>query len=258
MIALFCCRLICGASLCWLVMPRKQVTDGFFRIQHLVVLGLSVLSALTVVDNGPFSQGKIPDNPAATSRALLILIAAIAYVGSVLWTLGRRSPGRVAMLAILILSFPAVLGLQALTWTYVTNVRVLSIINEVSSIWLIGTAVTGMLLGHWYLTATSMPLEPLIRLNQFFLSASLLRAVIAGVGLATCPEPVTETTHLVWLMLRWLSGIVGPFLMSILIWRILKYRNTQSATGVFFAGVILVFLGEMAATLLSNEVAFPL
>lgn len=258
MIALFCCRLICGASLCWLAMPRRQVTDGFFRIQHLVVLGLSVLAALTIVDQGPFSRGKMPYDPAAISRALLILIAVTAYVGSVLWTLGRRFPGRVAMLAILVLSFPAVLGLQPSTWTYVTSVRVLSIINEVSSAWLIGTSVTGMLLGHWYLTATSMPLQPLIRLNQFFLSACLLRTVIVGIGLVTCPEAVTETTHLVWLTLRWLSGIIGPFVMSLLIWRILKYRNTQSATGVFFAGVILVFLGEMAATLLSNEVGYPL
>ena len=51
MISLFCCRLICGASLCWALMPRRQVTCGFFRIQHLVVLGLSALAAITLTGN---------------------------------------------------------------------------------------------------------------------------------------------------------------------------------------------------------------
>ncbi len=258
MIALFCCRLICGMSLCWALMPRQQVTAGFFRIQHLVVLGLSVLGAMTVVRTDPTRMGKMLFDPTDGSRGFLIAIAVIAYAGSVFWTLGRRSAGRVTILLILCLSFPAALGLQSLTYTYVTSVRSLSIINEASSAWLLGSAVTGMLLGHWYLTATSMSLFPLIRLNQFFLSASVLRAIVSGIGLMTCPEPVTDTTHLVWLTLRWLSGIIGPLVMALLVWRILKYRNTQSATGVLFAGVILVFLGEMAATLLSNEVVHPL
>lgn len=256
MIALFCCRLICGASLCWTLMPRNQVTTGFFRIQHLVVLGLSVLASMTL------TTGLSPDVtmliPTGVTRGVTIAITVIAYVGSVIWTLSRRKAGFVSVLLILLLSSLAVLGAQPLVMSANGLTRSLVVISEASSTWQIGTAVTGMLLGHWYLTATSMPLEPLIRLNQFFLSACILRAIVAGVGLATCPEAVTETTHLVWLTLRWLSGIIGPLVMSILIWRILKYRNTQSATGVFFAGVILVFLGEMAATLLSNEVAYPL
>ena len=40
--------------------------------------------------------------------------------------------------------------------------------------------------------------------------------------------------------------------------RILRYRNTQAATGVLFAGVILVFLGEMSAALLLAELRHPL
>ncbi len=256
MISLFCCRLICGMSLCWILMPRQQVTAGFFRIQHLVVLGLSVLAAMTL------SAGYAPDVttliPAGATRGTLIAIAVTAYVGSVFWTLGRRLIGLGSILLILLLSCLAVLGSQPLITTSAGLTRTLVVVNEFSSAWLIGTAVTGMLLGHWYLTATSMSLTPLIRLNQFFLSASALRAIIAGVGLLTCPESVTDTTHFVWLTLRWLSGIAGPLVMSLLVWRILKYRNTQSATGVLFAGVILVFLGEMAATLLSNEVGHPL
>ena len=48
MIESFVLKLVTGISLMWLTMPRKEVTDGFFRIQMLVALGLSVLLVLLV------------------------------------------------------------------------------------------------------------------------------------------------------------------------------------------------------------------
>jgi hypothetical protein len=42
-----------------------------------------------------------------------------------------------------------------------------------------------------------------------------------------------------------------------MVWRILKYRNTQSATGVLFAGVILTFIGELSAALLDKDLSHP-
>ena len=38
MLTQFAIRLICGMSLVWCVMPRSEVTSGFFRIQKLVML----------------------------------------------------------------------------------------------------------------------------------------------------------------------------------------------------------------------------
>ena len=59
-------------------------------------------------------------------------------------------------------------------------------------------------------------------------------------------------------VLRWLAGILGPLVISIMAVRILRYRNTQAATGVLFAGVILTFIGEMSAALLYSELHVPL
>ena len=58
--------------------------------------------------------------------------------------------------------------------------------------------------------------------------------------------------------MRWLAGILGPLAIAVMAIRILRYRNTQAATGVLFAGVILVFIGEMAAALLYAELRVPL
>ena len=39
--------------------------------------------------------------------------------------------------------------------------------------------------------------------------------------------------------------------------RILEYRNTQSATGVLYVGVVLILTGELTATLLAHELSIP-
>jgi hypothetical protein len=61
-----------------------------------------------------------------------------------------------------------------------------------------------------------------------------------------------------WLVLRWLAGIVAPLVLAVMVWRILRYRNTQAATGVLFVGVIVTFIGELSATLVSQELRLPL
>ena len=53
--------------------------------------------------------------------------------------------------------------------------------------------------------------------------------------------------------MRWLAGLLGPLVIACMADRILRYRNTQAATGVLFAGVILTFIGEMSAALLYTE-----
>ena len=46
MIALFVLKLLAGITLMWWLMPRAEVTDGFFKIQMRLVLGLAVLGSL--------------------------------------------------------------------------------------------------------------------------------------------------------------------------------------------------------------------
>ena len=68
----------------------------------------------------------------------------------------------------------------------------------------------------------------------------------------------TEVVRTAALALRRRNEILGPLAACLLVWRILKYRNTQSATGVLFAGVIVTFIGELAAALLFEDLGLPL
>ena len=60
-----------------------------------------------------------------------------------------------------------------------------------------------------------------------------------------------------WEALRWLAGLLA---MAPVIWmtlQTLRIPNTQSATGMLYVGVILTFLGELVALLLSEQSPFP-
>ncbi|MED5448898.1 MAG: hypothetical protein VYA62_11790, partial [Planctomycetota bacterium] len=105
MIAQFAIRLICGMSLAWCLASRRQITDGFFRIQMLIVLGLSVLAGLTHLGGwnspSPDEVGN-PGHPWGihTDTWLCGATAVVAYIGSFTWALGRRRFGTVCIVVI--------------------------------------------------------------------------------------------------------------------------------------------------------------
>jgi hypothetical protein len=252
MIPQFALCLIAGLSLTWCLAPRRQITSGFFRIQNLLTLGLSVLLILTAPQLGAVALGETWLS-LTTLRVLAGVAAFLSFFASVLWTLERRQGGTICAFLLCGLSALMLVGLTPSQG----SVDVPSAAGSLLSAgWLIGGSVAAMLLGHWYLTAKGMPLAPLIRLNWLFLAAILTRAVFSGLLMAKWPT-IDWSAHRVWLLMRWGAGLLGPLVMAVLVFRILRYRNTQSATGVLFAAVILVFMGEMAAVLLSRDLHSP-
>lgn len=265
LIAQFALRLLLGMSLTWAVLPRRDITSGFFRIQLLLALALAVLAAVTSEGFSPPAassagvEGRA--SPAAMSTGIVAggcaALAVAAFLGSVAWTLERRAGGT-AFLGAILLGSAALLSAAAASRATEPEAIAFHVFSELASAAVLGSCVTGMLLGHWYLTAPTMSIAPLGRANLWFALTVLSRLIAAGVGLWLDRGQVVGPTHGVWLTLRWAAGLVLPLVLCAMVWRILRYRNTQAATGVLFAGVILVFLGELAGTLLSREVAWPL
>lgn len=256
MIAQFALRLLCGISLMWCLMPREKVTTGFFRIQMLVGLGLSVLAMLTVGHLIRESSELVGVISPTVARAICIFLVVATFVGSVTWTLGRRTSGDKIIFAIAGVSSITLLLTSRIAGE-ATGWAILRAISEVSTASIIGAAVTSMLLGHWYLTAPTMSVEPLTTLTWWFFMAAILRMIVSAVVLWLGFHLINGQTHWIWIVLRWVAGIAGPLLMCAMVWRIMKYKNTQSATGVLFAGVILTFIGELTATLLDKELSLP-
>ena len=273
MIAQFALRLICGMSLMWALMPRRQVTSGFFRIQMLVVMGLGVLAALSAkmawMDGPAFSE--FSQTMLLSDRATVVaggIIGFAGFVGSALWTLERRAGGeRIGFLILAAATFALTLtNVGQQVWTRWP--AWLAPISHLAGAAVLGATTVGMLLGHWYLTAPTMSIEPLKRINFYLCLAGCLRLLMSTLMLALAwfaswweDGSVAERLKgsvLMILSVRWLAGVIGPLVISLMVWRILKYRNTQAATGVLFVGVILAFMADMMAALLLQETKIPL
>lgn len=258
MLVQFALRLLCGMSWMWCLMPRRQVTSGYFRIQMLVALGLGVLAALAVETlPGEMSAGRTwltADQAFWVSAGL----AAAAFCGSALWTLEWRAAGSATAWLVAALATALLLGTNPAVAQRQGPLRWHVVASELSAAVLLGSAVAAMLLGHWYLTVPTMSIAPLSRMNGYFGGAALLRLISAGGGLAQAAPYIAGGTQWTWLALRWLAGLIGPLVLAVMVVRILKYRNTQSATGVLFVGVILTFIGELTAALLTRELAVPM
>jgi hypothetical protein len=238
----FAMRLVCGMSLMLCVMPRRQVATAYFRIMLLVTMGLSVLFVLT--EPARFWPG--------------VIMAAAAFVGSVLWLLERRPAGTAVIGLVALLSLFEMLRLAAPDGpSAVTAQYLLSGASALASASTLGAALTGMLLGHRYLTAPGMPLAPLIRLNQSLGMSAIFRMAVSLMALLAGAGALHESVYWIWLALRWLAGVLGPMAACVMVHRILRYRNTQAATGVLFVAVILTFIGELTADLLHRAVHAP-
>ena len=258
MIAEFSLLLTSGMSLMWCLMPRAQVTSGFFRIQMLIAMCLSILSVL--------AMGQLSSTGGTPLSAELLLASRIAcgigllfgYLGSILWLLDRRGSGTVAMVGVAIATLVGLVASRGGIARLMTTDGAFYFLSSLSTAGVLGGAVTGMLLGHWYLTAPTMSIEPLKILCRYLAIALSLRIVISACGWGMAGQNLQSSVHWTWFALRWLAGILGPLVISIMALRILRYRNTQAATGVLFAGVILTFIGEMSAALLYSELRVPL
>ena len=130
---------------------------------------------------------------------------------------------------------------------------------------MMGTVMTAMLLGHWYLNTPTMVLAPLQRLVRWSGGSTLLRAAVCGVGIASFlmgdgPGEGAAVDFTFWLFVgfRWLAGLLGVGLMIYMTRETLKVPNTQSATGILYAAVILVFLGELVGQLLTVDARHPM
>jgi hypothetical protein len=263
MIPLFILKLTAGITLMWLLMPRREVTDGFFRIQMRLLLGLTVLAYLLLSRSTTWHEAvgqTLALQTASQLKQLQLVAAIVAYPGSIFWALGRRGPGNVCIWLLsglcgvsLMLHSCRVPGRSGL---------VLQLLSDFSSSAVCGAILTGMLLGHWYLTTPTMSIRPLYWCNRALLTAAVIRLIVSAIllfqrGGFAWSEDGGNPVHWMWYGMRLCGGIAAPIAVVILVSRILKYRNTQSATGVLFAGLILVFMGEMTAIILEHSTQRP-
>lgn len=248
LLAEFALRIALGLSLALGLVSSRQVRADFFRVHLYVVLGLGVVAALALFTLG--AHGRWP----------AVGVAAAAYVGSAAWIYQAPRVGKAAIAVCAALALLGAWQVAGGTPAYgVERADLGRLVDIVTSAALAGLVLGSMLLGHWYLNSPEMKLDPLRRLLAASGGALVLRAATAAVGLALlawqAPPP---TATWLFLALRWLAGIVGVGVVLGMTWHTLKIPNTQSATGILYAGVVLVAIGELVALLAAEGRPLPL
>ncbi len=146
--------------------------------------------------------------------------------------------------------------------------RLLLAATDLSSILLLGAAAAAMILGHFYLVVIDLPIQALRRLTVLLIAALVVRAVVVGVlllGPAAAGLDDARQVALgswspdgVFVWMRVLFGIVGPFSLIWFIWKTVELRSTQSATGILYVQLFLVMSGELLAKYLRVAAGLPL
>ena len=262
----FIFRLTFGVAAAMGLTRSDQVTGGFYRVHLWVLLGLQTLAFLVLYSRPP---GKTWHSLILHWQSGCALAAAIlCFVGAAVWMYDQRRAGKaiiwiVAALALAGCLLPIVGPVLYPQYVSPAKPMLWQVADRVTGGLLLGLVTTAMLLGHWYLNTPTMKLEPLRKLIWLLAAAVVARAVVCGAGAGLnlseqAARDSLQTTWLVFLALRWLAGIVGVLSMAWLTWQTLKIPNTQSATGILYAGVILAFIGELTSQLLSAEARYPL
>ncbi len=128
-------------------------------------------------------------------------------------------------------------------------------VSTLLSAGLLGACTCGMLLGHRYLTDTQMPIAPLRRLTQIYLTIFVVRVIWTLANALpvwmTDFQP-TESPLFFQLVLytRLGVGLLVAAVFAYMIWDCVRRRATQSATAMFYLSMVLVFFGELAAQFL--------
>jgi len=277
LLAQFLLRLAFGLAVGMAITSAKRVSSGFFRNHLYVTLGLTTLAAMACF---------------AVNRESFwwALAAAVAsYAGVVCWLYENSSKGKIALFFVAAFSLMSAVILYGdamdspnvdryytikesetsssdysrvvdFPRSMFSSYLVLAPLSIVGSGLLLGLTFAAMLLGHWYLNSPGMELAPLRRLLAAAAGALVLQALVSTIGVAGEIYYTTSlsTQWMLFLALRWSFGIVGVGAMLWMAWQTLKIPNTQSATGILYVAVMGVFVGELTASLLSAESAFPL
>jgi hypothetical protein len=280
----FLLRLSFGLAAGMAITSSKRVTSGYFRNNLYVMLGLTTLAALVSYYVAP--------------QVLWYAVAAAvaSYVSAVCWLYEKATVGKITLLLVVLASWLGLINQlsnqhdaksgqvkslqnyfeaddenQTITADLANLLEkqarwiglltgFLILVSIATSGLLLGMTMAAMLLGHWYLNSPTMELVPLRRLIIAMGVAVVLQAIVSALGLwgeFTYANSLS-TQWMLFVLLRWLFGIVGVGILAWMAWQTLNIPNTQSATGILYVAVIGTFVGETMALLLSAESLFPL
>lgn len=113
-----------------------------------------------------------------------------------------------------------------------------------------------MIFGHWYLVNRQLPPLHLTRTSKLLIAISYWRAATVAMAVWIAHEGLEANRfarltdfmgHGIFFWARILAGVGLPVLVSHLAYSSAKIGSNQSATGIMYAGIVFVLMGEIMA-----------
>ncbi|HMP59342.1 MAG TPA: hypothetical protein PKD86_08310 [Gemmatales bacterium] len=243
MLEVFAIRLAAGFAAALLCLPTGVVEPRFYRL-HLTIAVCFLAAAAVFAWQHPHDAFWLP-----FSLGFFCLLA-----GAWSWSFAEyafaRLPTTALGLAALLASLILLRG-----WDRPLADQGSDFLDDLSAALLLGHTVTAMLLGHWYLIAPNLSIEPLLRLQRWLFASLGLRAVAVGLslGLALAAGRSLDQPAWLWLAPRVLAGLVGAAGLTWMAWQSARLHATQSATGILYVVTVFVFIGELTDQLLRQH-----
>jgi len=234
-----------GVFLSFGFVREKEVGAKYYLIHGLIVFGTSLLSYLFLA--------KLELDSAFWFFIHLACVLALSFAAGKKKALTRAAyfTGGIAGMGTIVMDI-------TLKWPPANQGTLMA--NTLMSMGVMGFSMAAMLLGHWYLTQPKMSIEELKRVTLITILLLGLRFFYGtyGFGVQIWGKPETEIYRYlfggtgVFVLMRWVWGLLAAVILSYFIWQTVKIRSTQSATGLLYILVLFVMTGEI----LSQYLAF--
>lgn len=137
----------------------------------------------------------------------------------------------------------------------------LVMINGLASALILGSVLGAMITGHWYLVQHNLSLTPLKRSTFIYVISVVLRMVALMLTAFLFWQGIESLFNVnmsgYLFMGRLVFGLVIPLIFGFMVWSSAKIRSTQSATGILYATIILVLVGETFSRFLFFMTGIP-
>lgn len=228
-----------GTTASMLVIVRDDMEPKFFRVNAIIS---SVIFALAYL----FMHEK---------PALILSALTLVYAATVLWL----PSGFERLILCVVLIYGAIsIHHHLLPATLHWNVVSILLCGL-----LMGFSLVAMNVGHWYLSATKLSIRPLKAVTLSILILLFIRLcwlLSLFVFSWSSIQQLFQMEHLIWMvfaMVRILFGVLGPLALGYMTWETIKLNATQSATGILYALLALVLVGEASSIFLTLETTLP-
>ena len=236
---------------------RSMVTRGYVQMGALVV-GPTLLLAFFLARSlqpGVEVDGYTLNSGSFTPfRIVLIAFLAVSVAHGFAAFAGHRGASVGLGVAGSLVGLVAVALLAAVVsppaWSYIGV-----LVSMLAGAFALGGSLMAMSWGHWYLTESGLPKEPLEQMSLLVCAALVLQLAFLVLGVAFPPRelPLGEAGFGVALLANpafWLRvgvGIVFPFALAALAWKAATIRGMMSATGLLYIALGLILAGEVLA-----------